>query len=84
MALRTTDPDDVWAYFDVLDGEGLIPLPVEMADDICASCRHLIPDTPAYCCWYCTWDLEPSQVREYEDLRERYEIRVLAALATIG
>jgi hypothetical protein len=60
-----------------------VPLPVELAGDICESCRHLIPDTPAGCCWWCTWDISPEEEEQYRHLIIAFETRVLADLAGV-
>jgi hypothetical protein len=80
MSLLTTDPDEVWVYFESSPDGGQVPLPIEMAGDICESCRYLIPNTPAGCCWPCTWDLASEQEEQYRKLLIEYEARVIAEM----
>jgi hypothetical protein len=78
MSLFDRDPENVWAYFESGTDSGRISLPAGLAGDICQFCRHLIPDTPAGCCWWCTWDLTDRQVEEYREKIIEFEARVMA------
>jgi len=83
------EPEDIWAFFEteptVLNDHpeffidrNQVPLPAALADEICASCRYLIPDTPAGCCWWCVGDLTDEQMEEYRQLIIAFELRVIA------